>query len=227
VERGGKQKEEPGLLSSISNFLTDILVTINGFTGNYGISIILLTIGIRGVLLPLTYSQVRSTKKMQELQPEVQELQDKYKDTPEKLNEETMKLWKEHNVNPMAGCLPLVIQLPILWAFFRALTGFEGLADAAFLWIPSIGSPDPYYILPVIAGAATFVQSRLTTPGGAEGTQKTMLYMMPLFIAWISSRYPAGLALYWSVSSVFGAVQQYFIPTSDSEPAASGASGEN
>jgi len=216
------------VLTGISDFLIQVLVAINGFTGNFGLSIVVLTIAIRIVLLPLTLSQVRSTKRMQELQPQVKKLQTKYKNDPQRLNEETMKLWRENKVNPLSGCLPLLIQLPILWAFFRALIDFEGLQNASFLWIPDIGAADPLYILPILAGVATFLQTKYTTPTGADGSQKTMLYVMPVFIAWISARYPAGLALYWTVSSIFGALQQYFIPsgTGNPDPAPSEAGGK-
>jgi YidC/Oxa1 family membrane protein insertase len=165
-----------------------------------------------------------SMKKMQEIQPKVAEVQKKYKSNPEKANKAVMDLYKEHNANPLSGCLPLLIQMPILIALFQALQGFQyqDLGSSLF-WVQHLKDPDPYYIIPVLVGAATFLQTKLSSPGtnpdaaGAQ-TQKIMLYMMPLFIGYISIKFPAGLGLYWICFSVFGTLQQMFINRQSSAP---------
>ena len=156
-------------------------------------------------------------KKMQEIQPKVAEIQAKYKKNPEKANKAVMELYKENKVNPMSGCFPLLLQMPILIALFTALRDFQYKdLGSSFLWIPHLKNPDPTYIIPVIVGLTTFLQTKLTTPssGGdaaSSSTQKTMLYIMPLFIGYISINFPAGLGLYWIFFSIFGTAQQLYI----------------
>jgi YidC/Oxa1 family membrane protein insertase len=180
---------------------------------SYAIAIILLTILIKLVLYPLTNKQMKSMMGMQQIQPKIKEIQDRWKGKdPKKMQEEIMKLYKEHNVNPMAGCLPLLIQMPILIALYRSLFTFpyENPAHATFIWLQNLSDKDPYYILPILAGVTTYIQSKLTTTSN-DPTQKMMLYTMPVFIGWISATVPAGLALYWAVFNVASSVQQYII----------------
>jgi len=181
---------------------------------SYALAIIILTIFLKVALYPLSLKQMKSMKGMQVVQPKVQELQKKYKNDKEKLNKAIMELYKEYNVNPAAGCLPILVQMPILFALFKALRtfNFEPAAHAKFFWIGNLGQPDPLYILPVLVAAATFVQSKITTPNTGKNNQTAMmLYFMPLFIGYISMKFPAGLALYWVVFNVLGAGQQYLI----------------
>ncbi len=183
--------------------------------GSYGLGIILLTVVFRLLLLPLTYSQNRTTRKMQELNPELERLKEKYEGDQQKLNEETMKLWQEHNVNPAGGCLPMLFQMPIIFAMFTALRQFDFGPEAAFLWLPNLADPDPLFVLPVLAAIATFVQTQVSMAGNpgdqGGGAQSLMKYGMPLFIGYISSQFPAGLALYWTVTNIFGVGQQYAV----------------
>lgn len=199
------------MLDPVIDFLTSALNFVNAYVGNFGMSIIIITAFIRLLLMPLMMSQTRSMVKMQELQPEIEKLQNKYEDDPERLNEETMRLWQEHDVNPASGCLPLIVQLPILWGFFRALLRYEDIKNAGFLWIQDVGVPDPYYILPIIAAVATYFQSKATSSAGGGGSMQAMTYMMPLFIGFISARYPAGLALYWITSALFSIGQKRLV----------------
>jgi YidC/Oxa1 family membrane protein insertase len=185
---------------------------------SYGLAIIFLTLVIKIVLYPLSYKQMHSMKKMQDIQPKVKELQEKYKKNPEKANQAIMELYKENKVNPMSGCLPLLVQMPILIALFQALRDFVYVDPAAakFLWVPHLKDPDPYYIIPVLVALTTYLQSKVTTPASgdnpaAEQTQKMMLYFMPLFIGYISLNFPAGLGIYWTFFSIFGALQQLYI----------------
>jgi len=183
---------------------------------SYALAIIILTLIIKILLYPLTYKQMHSMKKMQELQPMITEAQNKYKKNPQKAQQVVMEIYKENNVNPLAGCLPLLIQMPILIALFQALNTFQySDVGASFLWVEHLKNPDPI-ILPVIVAATTFMQTKLTSPpstanNSAASTQKTMLYAMPLLIGYMSTRFPAGLSLYWIGFNVFGTLQQLYI----------------
>lgn len=196
---------------------------------NYGIAIALFTLLIKLILFPLTRKQFLSMAKMQLVQPELQKIQKKYKNNPERQQQEMMKIYQEYGVNPFASCLPLLIQMPILIALFTTLRGFfdpvthpayVNLDKATFLWIPTLGNPDPLFILPVLVGLGTFVQQKVTMSlGGAAAqgndsaaqTQKVMLYFMPLFIGYISKNFPAGLSVYWVFYSIFGIIEQFLI----------------
>ncbi|OAT79893.1 YidC/Oxa1 family membrane protein insertase [Desulfotomaculum copahuensis] len=199
-------------MTSLMNWLYQFTVQIH--LPNYGLAIILLTILIKMVLYPLTFKQMRSMVAMQQLAPKIKEIQERYKNKdPQKMQQKIMELYREHNVNPMAGCLPLVIQMPILIALYRALLHFNysNPVHAQFFWINNLSQVgDPFYILPVLAGATTFLQSRMTT-NVSDPTQRMMLIIMPVFIAWISATVPAGLALYWVIFNAVGIVQQYFV----------------
>jgi YidC/Oxa1 family membrane protein insertase len=180
---------------------------------SYALAIIMLTVLIKMVLYPLTQKQMKSMIGMQQIQPKIKAIQDKWKGKdPKKMQEEIMLLYKEYNVNPMAGCLPLVIQMPILIALYRSLFTFPyaNPAHATFFWLANLTDKDPLYILPVLAGVTTYIQSKMTVTGN-DPTQKMMLYTMPVFIGWISATVPAGLALYWVVFNVVSSIQQYFI----------------
>lgn len=183
------------------------------FNENYGLSIILVTILIRVVLLPLMIKQTRSSKAMQALQPQMKELKEKYsaKDqkTQQKLQQETMKLFQEHKVNPLAGCLPIFIQMPILFAFYHAIIRTWEIKEHSFLWF-SLGAPDPYYILPLVAGLTTFIQQKMMMIEN-NPQMKALLYIMPVMIIGFAAFFPSALALYWVVGNIFMIVQTHFI----------------
>lgn len=182
---------------------------------SYGIAIIILTIAIKAILAPLTVKQVKSMKAMQDLQPRMKALQAKYKDNPQQLQAEMAKMYKEMGINPLSGCLPLIIQMPFLIAIYWALQGYPyDPTYISFLWLPSLGEADPYYILPVLSAVSTWIMSRQTmgsADGAAAAQQKIMGYIMPLFIGYISLSFPSGLVIYWVISNVFQLVQQHFI----------------
>lgn len=205
----------------ISKPLGMLLSFLYNFIGNYGISIILFTIIIKLVLLPLTFKQLQSTKQMNEVQPKIKELQEKYKNDKEKLNMKIMELYKEYKINPMAGCLPLLIQLPIIFGLFNVLRepmkyitdpAFANAVNEGFLWVANLSQPDKV-ILPVIAGVTTYLSMRSTTGTGAQNqTMKTMNMILPVMIIFWGRSFPAGLTLYWVISNLFQMVQQYFMP---------------
>ena len=190
---------------------------------SYGIAIIIMTIGIKAILAPLTAKQVKSMKGMQKLQPKMKEIQNKYKNDPQRAQQEIAKMYKELGVNPLSGCLPLLVQLPFLIAIFYALQGYPyDPAYESFLWLPSLGEADHLYILPVLSALSTFVMSKQTAQdatGAGAGQQKIMQIFMPLFIGYISLNFPSGLVIYWVVSNIFQMIQQFFIYRNDNKEA--------
>lgn len=159
--------------------------------------------------------QMKSTKAMQEIQPQIQALKEKYssKDqkTQQKLNQETMLLFQKNNINPMAGCLPILIQMPILIAFYHAIMRTSEISQHTFLWF-DLGARDPYFILPVLAALGTFVQQKIVMRGQPDNPQmKIMLYVMPIMILVFAVSLPSALSLYWVVGNIFSIVQSIFI----------------
>lgn len=185
------------------------------FNENFGLSIILVTVIIRTALLPLNIKQLRSSKAMQDIQPELKELQQKYSskdaNTQQKLQQETMALFQKHGVNPLAGCLPIFVQMPILLAIYHAIMRTDAIDGHSFLWFP-LDEKD--FILPFIAGITTFLQQKLMMGGSpaANNPQMTvMLYMMPIMITVFAFMFPAALALYWVIGNLFMIAQTIFI----------------
>ena len=183
---------------------------------NYGLGIIVVTLLIRFAILPLMIQQTRNSKAMQALQPELQKLREKYssKDaqTQQKLQQETMLLFQKHGVNPLAGCLPLFIQMPILIGFYHAIMRTEEIARHNFLWF-NLGEKDPFFILPLVAGVATFIQQKMMMAGAEQqNPQMAMtLWLMPIMVVVFAIKLPAALSLYWVVGNVFMIAQTYFI----------------
>ncbi|WP_442597273.1 YidC family membrane integrase SpoIIIJ [Neobacillus sp. D3-1R] len=200
------------------------------FGGSFGLSIILVTIIVRLAILPLMIKQTKSSKAMQALQPEMAALKEKYssKDqkTQQKLQQETMQLFQKHGVNPLAGCFPLVIQMPVLIGFYHAISRTREIAEHSFLWF-DLGSPDPFYILPLVAGATTFIQQKMMMAGTANQNPQMamMLWMMPIMIIVFAINFPAALSLYWVVGNLFMIVQTYFIKGPDLKATATGNAG--
>lgn len=217
--------EEPGILSTIFSpieyLLTAILNALYNFTemagfGSYGLAIILLTVLMKIILYPLTMKQLQSMKAMQQIQPKMQRLQEKYKDNPQLMQQKLMKLYQESGVNPMAGCLPMLAQMPILMAMYYTLFNFDyGEVTPSFLWLPSLSETDPTYILPLLSALSTFVLQKISmvsaTPGPSNTQSKVFMIVMPLFIGWISLNFPAGLVLYWITMNVVQMVQQFWV----------------
>ncbi|MBT2692185.1 YidC family membrane integrase SpoIIIJ [Bacillus sp. ISL-55] len=197
--------------------------------GSFGLSIIAVTLIIRLAILPLMIKQTRSSKAMQALQPEMAKLKEKYssKDqkTQQKLQQETMALFQKHGVNPLAGCFPLIVQMPILIGFYHAISRTREIAEHNFMWF-DLGSPDPYYILPLVAGATTFIQQKMMMAGQEANPQMAMmLWLMPIMIIVFAINFPAALSLYWVVGNLFMIVQTYFIKGPDLKATAAGNAG--
>jgi len=182
--------------------------------GSYGIAILIVTVLVRLAILPLMVKQMKSSKKMQELQPEMIKLRDKYKNDPQRYQQETMKLYQTHQINPLSGCLPILIQMPILLAFYHAIIRTGEIRSHDFLWL-QLGEKDPFFILPIIAAATTYLQQWMmmrNSPAMADNPQmKMMLYLMPVMILVISVTLPSALALYWVYGNIFTIIQTYFL----------------
>lgn len=217
-----------------------LLGGVYGFVGSYWLAIVIFTVIVKVLLVPLSFKQIQSTKAMNDIQPKLKKLQDKYKDDKETLNIKMMELYKEHNINPLAGCLPLLIQMPVLFGLFGVLRdpakyvfgGDVSMATAAlnqgFLWVADLSVPDSLGaliqtgtfadslpgILPILAALTTYLSMALTTGKQQQSNQQmqTMQTMMPLMILWFGTNMSAGLMIYWVVSNVFQMGQQYIVP---------------
>lgn len=197
--------------------LSQLITYVAELTGNnYGLSIIIVTILVRLVILPLMIKQLRSSKAMQDLQPEMKLLREKYsskdQQTQQKLQKETMELFQKHGVNPLAGCFPLIVQMPILIGFYHAIMRTRAIAEHSFLWF-DLGHKDPYYILPIVAGVATFIQQKLMMAGTANQNPQMamMVWLMPIMIIIFAINFPAALSLYWVVGNIFMILQTLLI----------------
>ncbi len=207
-----------GWLAVLCIPLLYLLNFFDSIVHNYGIAIILLTIIIKLISIPFTQKSMKSMQELQKLKPKLDELQKKYKDDKEKLNEEMMKLYREYGVSPFGGCLPMLLQMPIWFALYRMLSNSVELYQAAFIphWIDDLSAKDPYYILPVLLGVGTFLQQKLT-PSTMDSTQaKVMLYFMPIFLTFIMISLPSGLTLYIFVSSLLSIIHQIYMNRTNS-----------
>lgn len=180
------------------------------FGGSYGIGIIIFTLLSRILMIPLTNYQHKNMGKMNEIQPQLKELQEKYSaqdsETKEKLQEEQQKLYDEAGVNPLMGCLPLIVQMPIFIAVYQTVSRTPQLANESFLWV-NLGEPDPYYILPILAGLFTLANSYLMQMNRSGNSGKVMSFIMPIFIVFITVPLSSGLALYFVASNAFSVLQ--------------------
>lgn len=207
-----------GTFDFISQILLKLLDIFYRVVHNWGLSIIILSLAIYFLLYPLTLKQLRSMKEMQSLQPRIEELRKVYKDNPQKLNKEVMELYKEHKVNPLGGCLPLLLQMPIFFALYQALMRCVVLKGAAFLWVKDLSEPDRLFMLPIslpllgneinllplLMAVEMFIQQKLTmksSVGGSAEQQKIMVIIFPLMFGVIFYHMPAGLVLYWFINS--------------------------
>lgn len=209
------------MLDIISKPFGALLRIIFDFTGSYGYAILLFTLLTKILLLPINIKQTQSTKKMNEISPKMKEIQTKYKNNPEKMNEKLMELYKEYNYNPASGCLPLLIQLPIIIALFGVLQNptkfvftpeeFAAISKS-FWWLADLGKPDQFYILPVLSAVTTYLQTAmLSAKGNVDSSMKTMNTIMPLMIGYFTLKFPSGIALYWVFGNILTIIQQYFM----------------
>lgn len=192
-----------------------LLMVIEGFrklTGNFGVSIVLLTILLKVLFYPLVKASSTSAYKMRKLNPEIQALREKFKDDKARQQQEMMKLWVQHKVNPMKGCLPILPQIPVFFAFYQVLQTSIQLRHAPFFgWIQDLSAMDPYYVTPLLMGVAMFVQQKLTPTTGMDKTQEKVLMFMPVMFTAMMLTLPAGLTLYMLTNTVVGIAQQKWL----------------
>lgn len=197
-----------GLVKAVAKPIFYVLRFLYEFTHNYGMTIILLTLAIKLMFVPLQYKSYKSMKQMQVIQPKVLAVQNKFKDDRERLNKELIKLYKDHKVNPVGGCLPMVLQMPVFVALFNILYMTIDLRQAPFmLWIKDLSVQDPYYVLPIIMGATMVIQQKIT-PTTMDPTQAKIMLFLPVFMTFLFVNFPAGLVLYWLTNNVLTITQQ-------------------
>jgi YidC/Oxa1 family membrane protein insertase len=199
-----------GFFATIARVILRLLKWFHEMVGNWGIAIILLTVMIRLIVLPFNIMSYRSMKSMQALQPQMAALRERYKDDQQRQNQEVMGLLRTHKVNPLGGCLPIVLQLPFFWALYQVLGhSIELYQQPFFGWIHDLSLKDPFYILPVLMGITMFLQQR-STPNTLDPAQAKMLMFMPLLFAFFMLSLPSGLTLYILVSALFAVIQQLY-----------------
>lgn len=208
------------LVGPIESFYEFIRMGIESVVQNpnisYGLAIIALTIIVKLCLLPLTIKQIKSMNKAQAIQPELKKLQERYKNDPNRLNQEMMKLYKENDANPMSSCLPMLIQMPILFALFtvfREIPGLEGVSFVLTPWVKSLAGPDPLYILPVLSAGLMWVSMKFSSANAGASAQSSQMNMMntvmTVMIFVMSIRFSSALLLYWVASNIIQLVQTY------------------
>ena len=210
----GHQFEEAidyGFFHPLSKPLMVVLKFFYAFIGNYGFAVILLTICIKLIFWPLTQKSYKSMKGMQNLQPEMKKMREKYGKDKQKLNQEMMSFYKENKVNPLGGCLPMLIQIPVFFALYRVLLGSIELRHAPFMmWITDLSAKDPYYVTPLIMGVTMFIQQKMS-PTNMDPTQEKIMLMMPVVFTFMFLNFPSGLVLYWLTNNLLTILQQYLI----------------
>lgn len=191
------------------DIMSNSLEFLYGITGNYGWAIVIFTIIIKALLFPLTAKQTKSMKKMQDIQPDIKALQEKYKDNKEKQQQEMMKLYKEKGVNPAGGCLPMIFTLIIIFPLYRAIYGLN-MDNTTFLWIQNLAEPD--VALVIVNGIAMAAQTYITTKvSGNTNSNNMMMWIMPVFILFIGFSLPAGVLIYWLTQTILTGLQQYIL----------------
>jgi len=205
-----------GMFGFVSEFLLWSMNNLHTLLGNYAAAIIVLTLLIKSILWPVQNKATNEMRKMAALSPKMTEMRDKFKDDPQKLNAETMKLYKEYGVNPFSGCLPMLIQIPIFFGFYSMLGTAIELRNSSFLWVNDLSQPDtiadvlgfPINILPIVM-AGTMVWQMVITPKTGDAMQQRIFYFMPIIFLVFCYNYASGLALYWTTQNIFSIVQLY------------------
>ncbi len=201
-----------GFFSIISRPIFWLLKLIHSAVGNYGWSIVLLTILIRIPFLPIVAKGQKSMKKLQSLQPQMQEIRQKYKKDPQRMQKEMMDLYKKHKVNPMGGCFPMLLQIPVFFALYKVLLIAIALRGAPFvLWITDLSQKDPYYVLPIIMGVSMLVQQKMTPTAPGNPAQQKLMMLMPVIFTVMFMNFASGLVLYWLVNNLLSIAQQAYI----------------
>ncbi len=200
-----------GFFSPLAKLAEKALGFFHDMTGNYGAAILMLSVVLQIFVMPLSFKSYKAMTLMKKLQPEMQRIQAKYKDNPQRMNQEIMDMYKKHGANPLGGCLPMLLQIPIFFALFTALRNSWSLHGAPFaLWITDLSSKDPYYVLPLTMGAVMVLQQHFSPQAGDPAQVKIMKWM-PVIFTFMFLTFPAGLVMYWLVNSLFGFAQSMYM----------------
>jgi YidC/Oxa1 family membrane protein insertase len=203
---------EFGWFTFIAAPMFKVLLWLHGFIPNWGWTIVALTILIRILLYPLTYKGMVSMHRLKQLQPKIKEIQAKYKGDPQKMNMHMMELYKKHKANPLGGCLPMLLQIPVFFAIYRVLLNAIELKGAPWiLWIQDLSVMDPYYVLPLLMGASMWLQQRVTPSNFTDPMQEKIFKWLPVIFTFFFITFPAGLVLYWLTNNIFSIAQQLWI----------------
>ena len=211
----GEQLEKALDLGWFSALAMPLLQSLNFFyryIPNYGIAIIIITVILKILFFPLTHKSYKSMKEMQKLQPKMQQLKEKHKNDRDAMNREVMELYKTHKVNPLGGCLPMVVQIPVFFALYKALMYSIELRHAPFYgWITDLAAKDPYYVTPILMGASMVIQQKMTPSAGMDPMQQKMMMALPVVFTFMFLNFPSGLVLYWLVNNILTIAQQLYI----------------
>ncbi len=189
-----------------------VMLSIYHFVGNWGWAIVLFTLLVKIVLFPLSYKGLMSMQKLKDLAPKMKELREKYGKDPAKMNQQMMALYKKHGANPMGGCLPMLLQIPIFFALYRVLLNADELQGAPWIgWITDLSRQDPYYILPILMGVTMFLQQKITPNTMTDPMQQKIFQWLPVLMTFFFLTFPSGLVLYWLVNNILTIAQQYYI----------------
>ena len=203
---------EFGWFSFLSKPFYKVLLWINSYVGNWGWAIILFTLLVKFVLFPLSYKGMMSMQKLKDLAPKMKDIKEKYKGDPAKMNAQMMEMYKKHGANPMGGCLPLILQIPVFFALYRVLLNAVELEGAPWiLWIENLAQMDPYFVLPVLMGVSMWFQQHITPSNFTDPLQEKIFKFFPIIMTVFFIYFPSGLVLYWLVNNLFTIGQQYFI----------------
>ena len=192
--------------------LFKVLMWLHGIFGNWGWAIIALTLLIRMVLFPLTYKGMLSMQKMKDIAPKIKEIQAKYKGDPQRMNAAVMETYKKHGANPLGGCLPLLLQIPVFFAIYRVLLNAVELQGAEWImWVNDLSRMDPYFILPILMGATMYYQQHITPNNFTDPMQEKIFKYLPVIFTFFFITFPSGLVLYWFVNNIFSIIQQFIV----------------
>lgn len=205
---------EYGWFSFLSKPFFAVIMWINSFVGNWGWAIILFTLLVKLILFPLSYKGMMSMNKLKDLAPKMKEIKEKYGKDPQKMNMKMMEMYKKQGANPMGGCLPMLLQIPVFFALYRVLLNADELQGASWiLWIDDLSKMDPYYVLPILMGASMYFQQKITPSNITDPLQEKIFKYFPVIMTLFFLTFPSGLVLYWLTNNILSIGQQYYINT--------------
>ena len=212
IDKNLEDVVEFGWFTFLSKPFFKVMYMIYDFVGNWGWAIVLFTILVKLILFPLSYKGLMSMQKLKDLAPKMKEIREKYGKDPAKMNQQMMALYKKHGANPMGGCLPMILQIPIFFALYRVLLNADELQGAPWIgWITDLSRQDPYFILPVLMGITMFIQQKITPNNMTDPTQQKIFQWLPAIMTLFFLTFPSGLVLYWLVNNILTIAQQYYI----------------